>query len=298
MLLALPSLGSAGPYRNFYSTGYCYPSYQSYSYYTPSYYQVPTYTAPAAPYVAPPTYSADWKAEAVKYVAGQKDLEAFNKFMSENVPAFAASHSTYYPGAGSTLYGVAPYSVKVATSTENVGVNLELADQRTARLLSSTQDSYTQGLAQRTEFLAVASADTAREREINAKRDSAALVLQQAAALLQATNASASSKTTTVVSGTGVAPVVQPATADRSAFIKSVARADCQECHTPGPKMKGNFSVEAIGSLNRAQANEILRRITSTDPAVVMPKPAAGQPVKHVSDEHMAAWVSMLSQVQ
>ncbi len=302
VLLALPSLGSAGPFgrRSYYSTCYS-PSYSYYQpYYAPSYYQ--TYTPTYAPYVAPvaapvPTVEAkSWRTAVVDYAASLKEIEAFNQAMNTIVPGYAAAHSTYYGGQGQTLYGVSPaYSVKSAVVTENVGVNLELADQRSARLLDGTKEAFSSGMSQRQEFLAQSSQDSARTREINAKGNAAALVLQQAATLLQSAEAAPSQKTTTTYSGTGNAPVAvaQPnivADPDMQTFLKTVAVPACASCHS-GPNAKSKMDINQYASFNAAQKAAILERLLTDDPAKHMPRLPDGKPGK-LSGEAIRAFAT------
>ncbi len=301
-LVAIPSLGSAGPYgRQYYSS--CTPYYSTayYTpYYAPTYYAAPTYTAPAAPAV--PVYSKDWRTELISYNTALKEIEAYNQALATVVPGYSA-HANYYSGQGATLYGAPAYSVKAAVVQENVGVNLELADQRSARLIDGTKEAMAQGMSQRQEFLAVASQENARVAEINAKANAVALAQQQTAELFRAANAAGSSKTTTVVAGTGNAPVAvaQPNVAQNgqwAEFMKRYARPDCARCHAPGPAMKGGFNIESLPSLNRVQSDRVWAKLTSDDSAQVMPKPEAGKPVQHLPPDHMMAWAAMLSQAQ
>lgn len=313
ILLSLATLGvvstaQAGPYRYYstcYQPSYCTPTYANYSYtpYYQTYYQ-PTYTAP---YVAPtppptpvvPTYSTDWRSEVVKYNTALKEIEAFNQAMNTIQPGYASSHSVSYGGQGATLYATPAYSVKSQFETSglsavDVGVILQ-QQSRNANQISQAGSQITSEVNATVDKVSEGQIAVAK---INAQSNANALTLQQAVELVKA-NTVPTTRTTTTVSGTGVAqPVVQPnVSAVRAEFMK-IARQDCGECHTAGPKMKGNFSVDAIATLTRPQAKLIRRKITSLKAEDVMPKPAAGQPVTHVSDDHMEAWLEMLSQVQ
>lgn len=304
-LLALPALGNASGRRAvYYST--CYPSY-SYSYatpyYAPTYYApsyTPAYTAPAKPAI--PAYSKDWRTALIDYNSALKEIEAYNQALATVVPGYSA-HASYYGGQGATLYGAAPaYSVKTTSYTENVGLNLEAADQRRGRLLKELRDAGTEEGRQYQEVFAQANQNNANEREIVAKGNAVALAVEKLTAAFQAANAAPSSKTVTTYSGTGSAPVqvAQPNVAQdpqRVEFMK-MARQDCARCHSPGPTMKGNFNIENVLSLNRAQADQVWARLTSDDATKVMPRPEPGKPVQHLPADHLMAWAAMLSQAQ
>lgn len=295
-------VANAGPFRQFYST--CYQPYYapvSYSYYQPYSYATPAYTAPATP--TPPAYSKDWRTALVEYSAALKEIEAYNQALNVIQPGFATSHVSY-SGQGATLYGVSPaYSVKsVAQETSGLSaIDVGVILQQQARNAQQIVQAGSQISSEVNGTVGAITEGQVAVAKINAQGNANALTLQQAIELIKANTVPVTKTTTTTVSGGTAVAVAQPQVAqapDRQAFLKNVARPDCANCHTAGPNMKGNFNVESVASLTRPQANEILRRITSTDPAVVMPKPASGQPVKHVPDDHMAAWVAMLSQVQ
>lgn len=308
-LLSVAALGvfsisaSAGPFRSrVYST--CQASYSYTPYYAPAYYSsyTPAYTAPVA-YPAPTVVSTDWRSEIVKYASSLKEIEAFNQAMGIINPGYVAN-ATYYGGQGQTLYGAQPaYSVKATTVQETNGINLELADQRSARFNDSLRETLGQANGLRQDTIAQSIEGNARVAEIQAKAQSAALAMQQAAILLQSANAAPSTKTTTTYSGSGTGQTVaQPAAVQvdpsRAAFMKNFGRPDCARCHSAGPTLKGGFDIETLPSLNRSQAAAVWSRITSDDPAKVMPKPEPGKPVVHLPADHLMQWAAFLSQAQ
>lgn len=295
---------SAGPFRSrVYST--CYTPSYSYSqpYYANSYYQAytPAYVAPVAAPV-PVITSTNWRDDYVKYVASVKEIEAFERAMGVIVPGFASSNASYYGGQGQTLYGAQPaYSVKATTVQETNGINLELADQRSARFNDSLRETLGQANGLRQDTIAQQIEGNSEVAKINAKANAVALVQQQTAMLLNAANPAPSTRTTTTYSSAGQT-VAQPAAVQldpsRAAFMKNFARPDCARCHSAGPTLKGGFDIEALPSLNRSQAAAVWSRLTTDDPAKVMPKPDAGKTVVHLPADHLMQWAAFLSQAQ
>jgi hypothetical protein len=299
----------------YYRCGYYYPGYGYYAY-NYAYTKQATLAAPAyIPY--------NWKKDVIQYAKDRDDQESFQKALVAlglNGQTTSVQQGVYnrYGSSivhGDTLYGYTYQQIQQAYGSTDMNV----LNQQVARNVQGAQALAGDAFKGQLDFAQQQGDNQARIAEYLARAEAAAKL---AIAATRAVEPPPSSTTTTVIQGQGgtvqqtqqgynqgqgqgTGGTGQPPGASGSGginppsvsqalsvdnFVVQVIRPDCGACHS-GANAKGKLDLTKWASLTKAQRDVVIDRLTTRDPAKMMPrdlkdptKPGAPLPVSHLAE--------------
>lgn len=274
--------------QTYYLNSYgCYvPSVR---YYTWSY----TRAAYAAPTLAVPPYTPDWKAAVLKYAAARDDLAAYQAALAAlgiKGQSYDFSQGGLYGGnlnLGS--YGANGQSIYTYQSYKEAYGSLDLNTlyQQAARLTQGSQQLAGQAHSEFSELVDRAGTNQARVAEILAKAEAARKVLE-------GVNPQPRTIEKTTIQGSGPAPTDPEAAADLDAkkFLATVGIPKCGACHT-GQDAKGKFLITDYPNMGyKEKMDRVWSRLRPDAPDDKrMPRAADGKPGPALTAAEFAEFV-------
>jgi hypothetical protein len=222
-----------------------------------------------------PTYSENWRSEAVAFVRAKQDRAEFAAFMNAaGYPMSSMADSSYQLGAatGSTGY---TYQ-NSATFYGDSALNLSAQFQSLARLAENSQAGTKQITSDFADLLGQASDGSKQVAEILARGQ----VLAALARSLDGNKATIQEKSTSFQNGT--LPMPTP-----SGKLWEASASKCLKCHQ-GPGAEGRFDVTQYRLLDAATKMKVVQRLLlPADDTRHMPK---GGP--SMTPAEVALWLS------
>jgi hypothetical protein len=254
----------------YYSYGYRYEYPRTYQYY-----RIPVYkeVAKAASYTPP----SGWQSELIRAAAARDEQNAYFgalKYLGLGapIPAAYSSYPSYVSNANlgsfganaNTLYGYSYEQVRQAYGDANFNTYM----QQSSQLARGAQGLAGDAVSQFNASLTGLADNQARIMEYLAKGNAAANALRAA-------ELPPSSRTTTVVQGSGQGVAEEP-TVPVAVASSEIRQQKCAGCHA-GKDAKGKFRVQDFDSYTEEQKAAVVLRLLTTDKDRRMPKD--GQPL-------------------